>query len=137
MPHRYYYVRYFAAGASVGNMPLETDVMRPWLFIALLVLGTATVTVAPASAQQEQTESKRKLVNRPEPMYPSLARSMKISGSVRIEAVVAPNGSVKSTSVIGGHPVLAQSAVDAVRRCKWEPSSHETHEIVVLNFHPE
>jgi len=62
---------------------------------------------------------------------------MRISGTVRIEAVVAPNGSVKSTSVIGGHPVLVQSAQDAVRKCKWEPTSHETKEVVILNFRPD
>ena len=90
-----------------------------------------------AFAQQDHPEVTRKLVSRPEPGYPSLARSMRISGTVRIEAVVAPNGSVKSTSVIGGHPVLAQSALDAVRKCKWEPSSHETKEIVILNFRPD
>jgi len=62
---------------------------------------------------------------------------MHIAGSVKVEAIVAPNGTVKSTAILGGHPVLAQSAVDAVRRCKWESGPHETKEIVVLNFHPE
>lgn len=102
------------------------------LFAVVAILG-----VPRALAQQDHSETSRKLASRPEPVYPSLARRMGISGTVRIEAVVAPNGSVKSTSVIGGHPVLAQSAVDAVRKCKWEPSSHETKEIIILNFRPD
>jgi TonB family protein len=111
--------------------------MRRFLPIALCAVFATLVVVPRSFAQQDQTESKRKLVSRAEPSYPSLARSMRISGSVRIEAVVAPNGTVKSTSVIGGHPVLAQSAMDAVRKCKWEPNSHETKEIVILNFRPD
>jgi TonB family protein len=108
--------------------------MRRWLPIAVLALCTSTLTAIPAFAQQDQPESKRKLVTKAEPTYPGLARNMKISGSVRVEATVAPNGTVKSTAIIGGHPVLAQSAVDAVRRCKWEPAPRETKEVIVLTF---
>ena len=111
--------------------------MRRWLALALLTLCTSTLIAAPAFAQQDQSASGRKLLTKAEASYPSLARTMKISGSVRIEAVVATNGTVKSTTIIGGHPVLAQSAVDAVRRCKWEPTSRETREIVILNFRPD
>ena len=71
------------------------------------------------------------MLNRVVPAYPGLAQKMGISGSVKIEAVVAANG------ILGGHPVLAQAGVDAVRRCKWEAATRETHEIVILNFHPE
>ena len=110
--------------------------MRRLFPIALFAL-LANIAVPRALAQQDHPENMRKLVSRPEPAYPSLARRMGISGTVRIEAVVAPNGTVKSTAVIGGHPVLAQSALDAVRKCKWEPSSHETKEIVILNFRPD
>jgi outer membrane biosynthesis protein TonB len=62
---------------------------------------------------------------------------MGIAGLVKIEAVVAPNGTVKSANILGGHPVLAQAGVDAVRKCKWEAGSRETKEVVVLNFHPD
>jgi TonB family protein len=114
--------------------------MRRWLTIALLAFSTAApLVVPPAFAQQQQAppESKRKLLIRPQTTYPALARNMNISGTVRVEAVVAPNGTVKSTSVLGGHPIFAQSALDAVRRCKWETAPHETKEIVILDFRPE
>jgi len=88
-------------------------------------------------AAQDHAESTRKLLARVEPSYPGIARTMHITGTVRIEAVVAPNGTVKSTSVLGGHPVLAQSAMDAVRKCRWEAGPHETKEVVILNFRPD
>jgi TonB family protein len=106
--------------------------MLPIAFFAVLVF-----IAAPHCSAQDHAESRRKLVARAEPSYPGLARTMHISGTVRIEAVVAPNGSVKSTSVLGGHPVLVQSAMDAVHKCKWETGPHETKEVVILNFRPD
>src|SRR5579862_8975405 len=52
------------------------------------------------------------------------------SGSVRADVVVEPSGKVKSVDVKGGHPLLAQSAQDALREWKWEPAAHETHQTV-------
>lgn len=109
--------------------------MRRMLPVALFVM--LAIVAAPRCSAQDHPESSRKLASRAEPSYPGIARSMHISGTVRIEAVIAPNGTVKSASVLGGHPVLAQSALDAVRKCKWEAAPHETKEIVILNFRPD
>jgi TonB family protein len=113
--------------------------MRLWLPSTLLAwcLSTLLIPTLAAQAQQESSESHRKMISKVVPAYPALARNMKIAGAVKIEATVAPNGSVKSASILGGHPLLAQSGVDAVRRCKWETASHESKEVVILNFHPE
>ena len=113
--------------------------MRLWtrsaafLLCACLLLGSGAIS----SAQQDSTETHRKMTSKFVPLYPQLAHDMNLSGTVRVEAVVAPNGTVKSVSVLGGHPVLVQSAMDAVRRCKWESTPKETKELVILNFHPE
>jgi TonB family protein len=105
--------------------------------VLFLAVCAAILPATPVAHAQESSEVHRQMVNRVVPAYPGLAQKMGIAGSVKIEAVVAPNGTVKSTDILGGHPVLAQAALDAVRRCKWESASHETHEIVVLNFHPD
>jgi TonB family protein len=113
-------------------MRLRTGV----LFLA--VWGAIALVSAPASrAQQDQSEVHRKMVSRVVPVYPSLAQKMGISGSVKIEAVVTANGMVKSAGILGGHPVLAQAGVDAIRRCRWESGPRETHEVVIFNFHPQ
>ena len=115
------------------------DTMRRWnhavafLFSVCLLVGLTQF----ASAQQDANESHRKMTSKIVPLYPPLAHGMNLGGTVRIEAVVAANGTVKSASILGGHPVLGQSALDAVRRCKWEPSTRETRELIILNFHPE
>jgi TonB family protein len=79
----------------------------------------------------------RKIVNKAPPQYPTLARSMNIHGVVKLEALVEPNGTVKSVEVKGGHPLLTQSAVTAVGHWKFEPAPHETKELIEIKFDPE
>jgi len=62
---------------------------------------------------------------------------MNIRGVVKLEVLIAPNGTVKSVSVRGGHPMLAQSAVTAVGHWKFEPAAHETKELIEIKFDPE
>jgi TonB family protein len=106
--------------------------------LAALAVCAAALVVSNARCQgQEQSDSKpRKMVTKIVPAYPSLAQRMSMAGTVKIEGIIAPNGTPKSADVLGGHPVLAQAAIDAFRRSKWEPASHETKEIVIFNFHP-
>lgn len=83
-----------------------------------------------------QTQSNRKVLERVAPAYPELARRANLSGLVRIEATVRPNGTVKETRVAGGNPVLCGAAVDAVRKWKFEPLASETTELIELRFQP-
>lgn len=51
-----------------------------------------------------------------------------------MEVIVRPNGSVKSSRVLGGNPVLVEAAQDAVSKWKFEPGQSESTEIVQLGF---
>ncbi|MGB9197735.1 MAG: energy transducer TonB [Terriglobales bacterium] len=82
----------------------------------------------------QESASKRRIVNKTNPSYPALARHMGLSGVVRIEALVAPDGTVKAVDVKGGHPVLAQAATNTIRQWKWEPAARESHELVEIHF---
>jgi TonB family protein len=88
------------------------------------------------SLAQEPADAARKIVSRVVPDYPELARKMQIIGTVRVQASVAPNGKVKFTQVVGGNPVLAKAAVDAIDKWKWASAPQETKELIELNFHP-
>jgi TonB family protein len=59
---------------------------------------------------------------------------MNVTGTVKVQVVIAPNGTVKSTKVIGGHPLLIEPSVEAVKKWKYEPSNEETTETVEFNF---
>jgi TonB family protein len=101
-------------------------------FATLAVLGVA----ASMHAQQSTPPASngRKVVARVAPEYPPLAVRMHIEGIVRVEASVRPNGSVKSTRILGGNPVLVDAAQIAVGKWKFEPSQAETVEIVQVTF---
>jgi TonB family protein len=95
------------------------------------------VVVSPRSLPaQEDVVSPRKIVNKVLPQYPALANSTRLSGTVKIEALVSASGKVKSVEIRGGHPLLAQAAAAAVSQWKWEPASHESRETVEMKFLP-
>lgn len=111
--------------------------MRPFPRTVILALSYGVLAFAPfASLAQEQAQVTRKIVSQVVPSYPELASKMHIAGTVRLEAMVGPNGRVKTTQILGGSPVLAKAAVDAVEKWKWSPAPQETKELVELNFHP-
>lgn len=64
-----------------------------------------------------------KLINQVRPGYPPLAKQARISGTVRLHAVIAKDGSVVQLEVLSGHPLLVQSALDAVRRWRYQPTT--------------
>lgn len=104
--------------------------------IALMMLAFFMLPRTPLAAQQAQPETHRKVVQKVVPPYPELARPMRLSGIVRVSANVAPNGKVLSAAVLGGHPLLARVAVDAVRQWRFEPSPQPTEEVVFITFQP-
>ncbi len=110
--------------------------MKSRIAVALFLLFSILAFTHGYASAQESSESVRKILTRVAPQYPSLARSMNIKGSVRAVALVAPNGTVKSVEVKGGHPVLAEAAQNALRQWKFEPASHETYEIIEIRFAP-
>jgi len=91
---------------------------------------------ASAFSQSGSTdETKRKVKSKTTPSYPELARRMNVSGKVKIEVVIAPDGRVKSSRVVGGHALLVQTCQDALKEWKFVPASEETTQIVEFDFH--
>jgi len=104
--------------------------------VMLLILALFFGCHAECVAQQDLSAGSRRIVNKVPPEYPRMARDMNLGGTVRVEALVAGNGSVRSIEIRGGHPLLAAAAVGAVSKWKWEPAVHETRETVELKFSP-
>ena len=130
-------VTFAAFGILSSLAAVNKSSMRPYFAAALIALSLGVIVFSPAfSIGQEQPETTRKIVSRVVPAYPELANKMQIRGTVKVEAVVAPNGRVRFTQVIGGSPLLAKVAVDAIEKWKWGPAPQETKELIELNFHP-
>jgi len=88
----------------------------------------------PARGQTQNEEIVRRAKTKVQPVYPELARKMNITGTVKIEVVVAPNGTVKDARIVGGHPVLATAALDAARKWRFEPAPSESSGIIDFKF---
>src|ERR1700739_4360662 len=81
-----------------------------WRKLVLTAGALAILSGALAFGQSASTdESKRKAKTKVLPLYPDLAKRMNVTGKVKIEVVITPEGRVKSTRVVGGHPLLVQA----------------------------
>jgi TonB family protein len=101
--------------------------------VGLLLGGCVAWSAGSAWGQEEMT---RKVKTRITPNYPELARRMSIRGVVRVQVTVSPNGTVKNVTLVGGHPVLANAALDAVKKWRYEANKEETTGIVEFRFDP-
>ncbi len=106
-----------------------------WTRIVLASAGATLMLGASGFAQSGTTdEGKRKVKTRVTPVYPELAKRMNVTGKVKIEVIIAPDGRVKSTRAIGGHPLLVQSCQDAVKEWKFMPAPEESTQVVEFDF---
>ncbi|MGC1453206.1 MAG: energy transducer TonB [Candidatus Sulfotelmatobacter sp.] len=88
-----------------------------------------------AQSQSSSSENSRRVVRKATPSYPEVARRMSLAGTVRVIAVVAADGDVKSVEPLGGSPVLLKAAEDAVAKWKFAPGG-ESKEVVEFHFNP-
>ena len=102
---------------------------------------TALLTVVLASnswlALGQQPAITRKVKTKVAPAYPETAQRMRLGGTVKLIVVVGTNGSVKSCTVLGGHPLLVAAAQDAVKSWKFEPGPEESSGVIEFTFKPE
>lgn len=114
-----------------GNGPVgAVDFNNP-----LASIGATRIPPPPPSAPRKQESRaevgrvklggvvmEAKLVKRVIPVYPPLAKQMRVSGVVRLEGVIARDGRVVNLQIIHGHPLLAAAAVNAVRQWLYTPT---------------
>jgi periplasmic protein TonB len=102
---------------------------------------TQMVVAAPPKRIRVSTGiSEGMLIHRVEPIYPTIAARARIQGTVQLRAVIAKDGSIENLQVIGGHPILQQAALQAVKQWRYKPyilngEPLEVETIVIVNFH--
>jgi TonB family protein len=106
-----------------------------WIRVVLATAAATLLLGTTAIAQQAASdETGRKVKSRVNPAFPELARRMNVTGKVKLEVVIAPDGHVKSSRVIGGHPLLVQACQDAIRDWKFVPAAEESTQVMEFNF---
>jgi TonB family protein len=101
--------------------------------IGTLILGVSAGSPQSIVSAQEQ-ETARKTIKTVPPVYPVIAKKARLTGTVKLSVVVAPDGSVKSLKTVGGNPVLALAAEEAVKRWKFETLPKESVETIAVKF---
>ncbi len=102
---------------------------------------SASLKVAPTRVRQGGIVQPAKLLHRVDPTYPPLAAQAHVSGMVRLHANVGKDGSVREVEALSGHPLLLQSAMNAVKQWRYSPALLNGHPVDVdttidVEFHP-
>jgi TonB family protein len=118
--------------------------MRCFLVLSLVLSLCAAADRAQAqnssnqdsATQDPAKQTERKVVKQTMPRYPDLARRLSLAGTVKVMAVVMPDGKVKKVEPVGGSPLLVQAAEEAIFQWKFAPASAESREVIELHFNP-
>jgi TonB family protein len=105
----------------------------PRLALALLLFCLAINSV-PAVRAQPDAHPNRKVIQSQKADYPRLLKVLGIGGIVRLNAKVLANGTVAQVSILGGNPILAESAAQAVMTWKYAAAALPSNEVVTIEF---
>ena len=83
-----------------------------------------TEEVKPAVVRRKISEPllAASLIRRVDPVYPALARQIRLEGRVELHAIISTDGRIQSLEVISGHPLLIKSALQAVYEWRYRPT---------------
>ncbi len=76
------------------------------------------------------------MISNPVPTYPAVAKSFHITGVVKVQVVIAADGHIKATEVLGGHPLLVEAVEETLKKWKYAPASGESTALLEFDFHP-
>ena len=88
------------------------------------IIGGTPVAVPKVAVQRvrvSQGVTQGMVVHRVNPTYPPLARTARVQGAVVLAAIIGKDGAIQNLHVISGHPLLTQSALDAVKQWRYKP----------------
>ena len=107
------------------------------LAVASVIAISIFAFVKPLNCQTTDEDApERKLVSKVAPEYPETLKRLFIGGVVRVEISVNANGVVESTQLLGGNPILGQSAMKAIKKWKYAPTASRTKFVVKVVFDP-
>jgi len=84
-------------------------------------MNTAPPKVAVQKVRVSQGVLQGNAISQPKPIYPAIAKSARISGSVVLAATISKNGNIENLRLISGHPMLVPAAMDAVKQWRYKP----------------
>ena len=99
---------------------------------ARALLAVALILTAVNLPAQET----RKVISNPAPAYPETARRFRVTGVVKVQVVIAADGQIKTTKIVGGHPLLGNAVEETLKNWKYAPAAAETTTTLEFRFNP-
>jgi TonB family protein len=100
----------------------------------LVLFQSAALALLFTTAMPAHAGDERAVKTRVAPVYPEIAKRMRIEGEVRLQATIDAGGNVTDVKEVAGNHVLAIAAEDAVRKWKFESGSGDSTIIIAVNF---
>lgn len=113
-----------SAAGVVGGVPGGVPGGQMGGVIGGIISSTPVAVPKVATPQRvrvSQGVSQGLLIHRVQPMYPPLARQARIQGTVVLQAEISKDGTIENLRLISGHPMLAPSAIEAVKQWRYKP----------------
>ena len=89
------------------------------------IIGSTPVAVpkvaAPTRVRVSAGVQQGNLISQIKPLYPAIAKAARIQGTVILQAEISKQGTIENLHVLSGHPMLVQSALDAVKQWRYKP----------------
>jgi TonB family protein len=123
--------RSFNSDAEVLTYVAKTRGAIGYVSVATSADGVKVLTIVP-----EGNILSRALLIRVEPEYPETLRQLRIGGTVRLQITVSPQGRAENVTLLGGNPILGESAIKAVTQWVYAPAPSRTTVEVTIPFDP-
>ena len=75
-----------------------------------------------------------RILRKVQPEYPEEALTHYVTGTVKLEAVIAVDGSVRDVQLVSGHPMLAPAAIEAVSQWRYRPTRLNGQDVEVITL---
>ncbi len=127
--------------------PLSGYSRRLWLIAVGLGLFLAVVAPQLRADDKKQEAAKtddagasnhtpRKLLKKVDPVYPQDLKRRSIGGTVKLDLKISAGGNVEKIAIVGGNPILADSAAQAVKKWQYAPASASSSMLLNVEFNP-
>jgi protein TonB len=113
-----------ASGGVVGGVPGGIPGGQMGGVIGGIISSTPVAVPRVATPQRvrvSQGVTQGLLIKKVQPNYPPLARQARIQGPVLLQAEISKDGTIENLRLISGHPMLAPSAIEAVKQWRYKP----------------
>ena len=101
-------------GGIIGSVPTAAPPPPP--------PPSAPKPVTPQRIRVGGNVQQAKLIRQPKPIYPPLAKQARISGVVKLNAIIGKDGTIQNLTVASGHPLLVPAAMEAVKQWVYQPT---------------